>query len=158
MGLRGPAPEPTAVLRLRGSRRADSRKDEPQPPKERPRKPAWMPDRAKRVWDRLVPILDEMGLLSTADAAAIERYCVSLVRWRECEDLIAREGMTYTIVTEKGGEYTQQRPEVGIASKLATTLLQLEREFGLTPSARARLVSPGGDKGQDKDAVEKYFA
>ncbi len=46
----------------------------------------------------------------------------------------------YPLKDEKGQvKYFQQWPQVAIANKLAQQLTRLEQEFGMTPSARARL-------------------
>ena len=43
----------------------------------------------------------------------------------------------------------EQFPQVNMASKIADQLLRLVHEFGLTPSARARIVTPGDLKKHD---------
>lgn len=120
VGTRGPSKTPTKVLEMRGSWRADTRMDEPQPNTERPTCPAWLPAQAKSIWRVLIPQIEYMGILGTCDRIALARYCKLVCRWREAED----EG------------------DVDKSIRVSIHLLKLEREFGLTPSARAGLAKP----------------
>lgn len=144
MGERGPAPEPTAKLKRRGSRRAKARQQngEPMPPPGTDVEPPdWLTDEAAAAkFRQLAPQLLELELLTVADVDAFGRYCEVWARWREMETIIAGEGATYDL-SDKDGKYrcSQQRPEVGIANQLLKHLAQLEKAFGLTPSARAGL-------------------
>lgn len=130
MGRRGPRPEPTATLRLKGSWRANSRPEEPVPPAGPIRCPGWIPEEAKTAWRVLAPMLEEMGVFTRADRNALTRYCVLWARWRTAEEAIEEKGST------SGGRLI---PEVRLAGELAAALLRLEQEFGLTPSARTRI-------------------
>ena len=63
MGKRGPKPTPTAVLKLKGTDRADRTRNEPTPPRGLPRCPNWLDDQAKHCWRQLVPQLVAMRVL-----------------------------------------------------------------------------------------------
>lgn len=140
MGRRGPAPTPTAILRLRGSRLAGQRGDEPRPPRAAPARPDWLDDEGRAAWQQLVPMLRRMRVLTKIDGNALARYCQTWVRWRRAEEFIARNGEVYTLKDDKGQvRCVMQWPQVSIANKLAIQLLRLEQEFGLTPSARTRI-------------------
>ncbi len=54
------------------------------------------------------------------------------------------KGEMYTLRDNEGNvKCCQQWPQVAIANRLAQQLTRLEQEFGMTPSARARLqVAP----------------
>ncbi len=154
MGSRGPQPTPTAILRLRGSWRADQNRGEPQPPPGPPTCPEWLTAEAKEAWDALVPVLDAMGCLTMADANALSRYCLLWARWRKAEDFIEKHGDSYP--TKHRGELILKTfPQVRNADRLATQLSRLEAAFGLTPAARSRISSreveeapAGNDKGR----------
>ncbi len=135
MARPGPAPTPTAILKMRGTARADRRRGEPQPHRGRPRCPAWLDRRAKDLWKRLVPQLQQMGVLARIDGQALARYCQTYSQYIDMVRAVRKDGYKRGI---KNG-YEQQTPEVGIATKLQAILLKLEAEFGMTPSARARL-------------------
>ena len=141
MGRRGPAPTPTPILRLTGSRRAKAREQhEPKPPEDRPVCPRHLTKDQRAVWRKLSTHLRKVGLLTSVDADTMERYAVAYVRWRQCEKWIEGHGIKYPIKNKKG-EVTSiaQFPEVSEARSLAKQLLEMAREFGLTPAARARI-------------------
>jgi len=163
MGMRGPQPTPTAVLRLAGSRRAKARgKVEPKPKKKsKPTAPRRLSKDEAVVWRRLCKHLDMIDLLSSVDSDAIEMYAVAYVRWRECERFIKENGIKYPIKNKKG-EVTSigQFPEVSESRSLAKQLVVLAREFGLTPAARARIGIDrlsSGTKGMVSDVSEIGF-
>ena len=146
MGRRGPAPTPSAILKLRGSRKLENRKGEPKPHRGAPTCPSWLDTDAKAVWKNLAPKLDAMGVLTLVDQHALARYCHLWVQWRTAEAFIKENGFVYPLKDEKGDvRYVQQWPQVSIANKLAQLLARSEAEFGLTPASRARIsVDPKG--------------
>ena len=154
----GRRPTPTPILRLHGSRRADARKGEPQPELGAPDCPSWLDDEAKAAWEDIAPQLERMGVLTRIDKRALARYCDAWMRWRAAVDFIKRHGDTYPLKDESGRtKYLQQFPQVSIANKLATELLRLEQEFGMTPSARTRIqvdVQPFTD---DQSKKARFF-
>lgn len=96
-----------------------------------------------------------MGVLAACDAGAIGRYCVEFSRWISAQAVLRKEGETFECITETGVT-VKLRPEVAIVTKLATVLQRLEAEFGLTPSARARLAIGAGEKKTLTDAA-RFF-
>jgi P27 family predicted phage terminase small subunit len=88
----------------------------------------------------LIPLLDQMRVLTQIDGNALARYCQLWSRWKRAEAFIQKHGDTYPLKDEKGRiRCLQQFPQVSIANKLAQQLTRLEQEFGLTPSARTRI-------------------
>ncbi len=77
MGKRGPKPTPTAVLKLRGSTLVTGRREaaEVQGPAGTPDAPEWLDEEARAAWDRIVPLLEGMGVLTRIDGNALARYC-----------------------------------------------------------------------------------
>ncbi len=140
MGRRGPKPTPTPLLRIAGSWRAKRNKKEPQPEPSRADCPEWLDGDAKACWDRLVPQLETMGVLTRIDENALARYCQIWSEWRQCTDFIKKRGYEYPMRDEKGEvKCLVQFPRVGARNKLAQELARLEAEFGMTPSARSRI-------------------
>lgn len=139
MGARGPKPTPAAILKQRGTFRADRHSDSAKPTG-KPRCPKWLNKDAAKEFRRIVKLLDTMGLLGAADENALARYASTWVRWRQALQMI-----------EKGGEVVVYKDETGkvkavqpsafnsIARSLAEELSRLEQAFGMTPSARSRI-------------------
>lgn len=146
MGKRGPKPKPTALLKLHGSWRADLNKHEPQPPSGDPECPDWLEQEAKNNWAELCPLLSAMRVLTKADKNALARYCQYLARWRQCEEWVTRFGGRMPV--KKDGEVIGyvESPEVRQSLKYAAALSKLEADFGLTPSARTRIVAMEGEQ------------
>ena len=141
MGLRGPRPTPSSVLRLRGTYRPGRRKHEARVKPSRPRCPAYLKGPAKRAWEQIVPLLQDMGVLTRLDRSALARYCEDLALERACRDFIAKHGRTYAIRDNKGAIKTVVPfPEMTQLHKVGERLRRAEAEFGLTPASRTRLV------------------
>lgn len=152
MGRRGPAKTPTAVLKMTGSHRAKSRdKVEPKPPTDTPESEIVLSDAEQRVFDSVCAHLRSMQLEASTDGAAVARYAKGIIRYNEVCAVTDKEGESY--LTEKG-DY-KRRPESSIRNELENTLLKLEREFGLTPSARAGLEI--SDRKSNDNLERKYI-
>ena len=153
MDKRGPQKTPTAVLKMRGSWRAKIRPDEPQSEPGAPRCPAWMGTDAKHVWRQVVPLLEEMGVLSKINSNTLARYCSIWVRWKKADAFLREHGEVYPVKDDEGQvkSFTEW-PQVGIASRLGTELLKIEQNFGMTPSSRAgiQVAKPDGKAKNDK--------
>src|ERR1051326_4721982 len=160
MGQRGPKPTPTPILQLRGSTLVTRRRRqrEARGPAGRPDPPDWLLDDpvAKSAWEQLVPMLTCMDVLTRIDGNALARYCRLWSRWRKAEEFISKNGDMFPIKDDNGKvKCLQQWPQVAIAHKLAQQLTKLEAEFGMTPSARARMQLPGG--GQEGEGAKARF-
>lgn len=169
MGIRGPAPTPTAILEARGSWRAAGRTGEPQPPRGKPPCPRFLTKPQRKVYHDLCRLLDQMGLLTVADGQQLLRYAVYVCRWWECEAFIAKNGVTYAIKSDDPNYYMarlpngtavlglQEFPHVKESHRLDKALKQIEASFGLTPSARTRLHVPQAANPAD-DRKARFFA
>lgn len=141
MGRRGPPPTPTPQLMLAGSKLAKNRKDEPQPSSTTPRMPTWLRPDAKTTWKRVVPQLQQMGVLGNVDANALGRYCELHARWVAAAKAVRKGGETVELKNAEGDVYMiAQRPEAKLMMSLNESLRKLEAEFGMTPAGRARLA------------------
>lgn len=144
MGARGPAPKPSALRVLEGNPgHRPINRSEPKPRPIAPKCPSWLDAEAKREWRRIAPALERLGLLTEIDGAALAGYCQSYARWRQCQQVLAKDGLTFK--TESG--YMAARPEVAIANRALIEIRAFCAQFGMTPSARARmqLYETGGD-------------
>jgi P27 family predicted phage terminase small subunit len=96
---------------------------------------------AKREWNRVVPQLERLGLLTVVDRAALAGYCQSWARYREAEEAISQDGLIRT--TESG--YSMPHPAVSISRNALQQVRAFCAEFGLTPSSRGRIQMPGAE-------------
>ena len=128
MGERGPLPKPYARRRNR----------RPLTGKvvlvARPSMPRSLAGEARFEWHRVVPELEEMGLLATVDRAVLIRYCSAWADWCELRDLLNRSGKLI-----RGREGTLVRnPLWFMFQDAGQTVTELGRHLGLTPVARLR--------------------
>lgn len=158
MGKRGPKKQPTRLRLLRaGVLSGTDRPNEPVPPPGDIVPPDYVVGRAREKWDDIVPKLKAMGLMTTADIETFARYCVVWEQWAKCLEQI-RRGLDVLVMKDADGKvrYMQVSPAATMFSKHGQTLLRIEQEFGLTPSARASMEVPIGKEDPDDAILRKY--
>ncbi len=139
MGKRGPAPKPTALIRLQGNPgRRPFNKKEAQPDPAMPRCPGWLKFAAKKEWRRVARRLHKAGLMTYVDRAALAAYCQAYGRWVEAELELTETGGEIIRSAEKGTLY--HNPWASVAKHAQRDMVSLAREFGMTPSSRSRIV------------------
>ena len=136
MGRRGPKPTPTNILAMRGSPVARARKDEPRPPEGEPVMPEWLEGEARAEWERLIPLLGSMGVLSRIDGSALAALCQSWGEYRRYTAVLSAEGAA---TTNARGNVTKH-PAATVQQEAFGRWAKLMREFGLTPAARVGLA------------------
>ena len=149
----GRKPKPTAIKRLEGNPGKRKLNDqEPMPAKKAPKCPIWLEVEAKKEWRRTARQLEELGILTEVDMAAFAGYCQAYARWKEAEEFITQHG---TMIRTPNG-YLQQVPQVSIAQTNLKIMLKFCEQFGLTPSARSRIVAGEGSV-NPADEMEKLL-
>jgi P27 family predicted phage terminase small subunit len=141
-------PKPSVLRALEGQR---VNKQEPKPDRTISRCPMWLEGEAKTEWNRIVPELQRLRLLTKVDITALIGYCQSWARYVEAEQYLSKNDTVF--VTETG--YMQQVPQVGMAQKYLKLCQSFMTEFGLTPSSRAKLSIPGENVDDD---MEKFLS
>ncbi|MHC4138045.1 MAG: phage terminase small subunit P27 family [Planctomycetota bacterium] len=118
----------------------------------------WLDKEAKAAWRRLVPQLDNMGVLTRVDGNALARYCRLWSRWKKAEEFLMERGEVY-LAKDQNGQLKDVKPypQVRIAAQLTEQLLRLEAQFGLTPASRARLEAPQQQDSQHGHDKRKYL-
>lgn len=141
MASRGRKPVPTAIKELEGNPgKRDLNQNEPKPERRAPKCPTWLDAEAKKEWRRTAKQLEQLGILTEVDMAAFAGYCQAYARWKEAEEFITKHG---TIVKTPSG-YWQQVPQVSIAQTYLKIMNKFCEQFGLTPSARSRIIADSG--------------
>ena len=149
--MAGRKPKPTAVKKLEGNQgKRKLNTKEPVPGKGMPDCPKWLLPEAKEEWNRLCEKLNQMGVLTEIDRAAFAAYCQSYARWKEAQEHINSEGATYE--TENGMQ--RPNPYVAICNTEQRLMLSAASEFGLTPSARSKIMAASSANKNDVDEME----
>ncbi|MDI6797106.1 MAG: phage terminase small subunit P27 family [Desulfatibacillaceae bacterium] len=128
----------------------------PEPPEGLPQPPPHLDKGALVVWNQLAPGLIAMKLLSVVDVSSFSAYCVAISRWAAAEielQKLAAQGES-ALIFEQKNKLPRQHPLVSVSNESARLAMSLASEFGLTPSARARLgVKPTGGKKSKFDGL-----
>jgi P27 family predicted phage terminase small subunit len=111
--------------------------DEPDPETEIPEIPHHLSYEAKVEWNRMAPILEEMGLISKIDMAAFAMYCQSWGDFVKAGNMINRIGRSPKDSKERQN-LSMWMKESKDARLMAHKFLV---EFGLTPASRTRVSS-----------------
>lgn len=94
-------------------------------------------------WKRITPELITAGLLCSVDMAALAMYCMAYARWVKAEEMIAfGSAMTPIsggLVTCAKNGFEQLSQWYIVSGKEQERLHKMLTEFGLSPSARARV-------------------
>lgn len=167
-GTRGPLPKPAALKLLEGNpgKRALDLSDGVNPRVEVPSMPKHLGVEARKEWKRVTPLLEELGLVSGLDRAALGLYCQAFGRLAELEtafngqvDLLVADGKKYAdavfdashTVTPSG--YAQMSVLVQLIKSHREQVNRYLMHFGLSPAARAR-VQPSNYLQQEIPGLE----
>ena len=143
MGKRGPAKEPTEKLNAKGSWRGKVRKDEPVYGElSMIRIPSGLGYHGKKIWNRLLPMLGNQGVLTDVDIAGFERYCFLWDQWKA----LTKE--------KKDDEGNRIEVDINKLMKLESGFSKLEQQFGLTPASRPNVKAT---KNVQEDASKRFF-
>jgi P27 family predicted phage terminase small subunit len=136
MGARGPAPRPREQqldLEVRKDRvpapvNVGSKLTQAKPP-------VKLPAGIAKVWRELAPMLLDAGMLAESDLQTLEALATFIYRARQAR--AEMEGQPLTVYGVKGGLIAN--PLLRIERDAWAQAHKLAVEFGMTPSARARL-------------------
>lgn len=149
--MAAPKPRPAGLKLIegRGNGRDSGGRQVKQPPgfvRLPPEAPEWLPDEARAEWERVVPELQRLRLLKPVDRAALTAYCLTWDRLVRAQKEIDDDGGSVL------GENSQGRvrhPAVAVIEAASKELRAWAAEFGLSPSAESKLISPEAGDGED---------
>lgn len=118
-------PKPTTLRVLEGNRAKRPLRKEPKPPPIAPEPPDWLDEEARTEWNRVVPDLESMGLLSRIDRSALAAYCSVWSKYVVAETMVS-DDWRHGVAT----------------ARLRDQLRAFITEFGMSPVARARISVP----------------
>lgn len=101
-----------------------------------------MSAKTRKVWDELVAVI-EPSVLDQADAVALEALAGWVVAMRDAQRVVHSAGKNGGLtITQPSGRQARS-PMVDVLDTATKNVRQLAEQFGLTPSARARLGGAG---------------
>lgn len=116
--------------------------------------PDWLSADAKAEWERIVPILAQRKILTTADLGSVENYCMAIGLAREMEREIQKLGAVQKVYAlDKEGISRligiRKNPAVSVQSDAMTRARLLAAELGCTPVSRSRPTVENDDEQDD---------
>ncbi len=141
MSTRGRKPKPTRLKLLTGNpgkRPLNEREPQPPLPPSLPKPPKHLGRDGREEWLRVGGMLLRTRVLTEADLTALSAYATVCGRWMEAEREIRRKGIM--VRPTPGSKVRILNPMLPVANKCLQQMLQLQAEFGLTPSSRTRVV------------------
>lgn len=139
---------------LEGKASPSDKAKEPQPLPVTPTRPPFLSDEAVAEWDRVVPALERLGLITEVDGGALAAYCESWAVFVSAAIDIRERGVL--IPGQRGRGELVRNPSVQTMRDAASSMRAFATEFGLTPQARARMVLPGDDN--TASDIEQLFS
>lgn len=143
--MQGRKPKPTALKLLTGNPgKRPLRFDQFAPEARIPRCPSELKGEARREWKRVTVELHRCGMIAEVDRGLLAMLCSTWARWIEAEQMIekaaaaAADGQGLFVKTPNG--FPVQSPWVAVSNKAIETYKSLGAEFGLSPSARVRVI------------------
>jgi P27 family predicted phage terminase small subunit len=134
------------LLRGNPGQRVVKREPEPTSLQELPEPPEFLDENGRGEWRRIIGEMVRLRLVTALDTMCFAAYCQAYAQWKQAvealnhaaaEDLETR-GL---VIQDKDGR--RPNPLLRVVRSAGDTMLQLAREFGLTPIARARLAGAG---------------
>lgn len=103
--------------------------------------PIWLAPRAKAEWRRIMPQLIARAIITRADLAGVENYCIAVGTVRQIAEGFAQSGGVIDVRL------------FGVQNRAIGTARQLAAEYGLTPTSRARIGSAAPAALDDDDPL-----
>lgn len=155
MSMSGRRAKPMSVQEMEGNpgklskqeieeRRAAEERIKPNADKVEP--PDWLGDVAREEFNKLASELMQIGLITNPDVNSLAVYCDALEKYIECTRQIKADGIMMKHVNNDGHENKIPHPLLSKQRDAANTMKAIAQEFGMTPSARAKLAIPRDNK------------
>jgi P27 family predicted phage terminase small subunit len=102
--------------------------------------PAELPESAAATWRLLVPELAAVGWVDLVDREMLTQLCYACGLAAELRRAIERDGVMLPTYVRDGNEVgSHLNPAVNAHARQQAVIKSIGEQFGLTPSARARL-------------------
>lgn len=112
--------------------------------------PVWVADkRSREAWAQVAPMLEAAGVLQIADQVTLGRYVNYFAVYLDAHQQVMTENWVQPSSEE--GVSIKPTPWMKMMNDASDKLLAMEKEFGMTPGARARMAIRAPDKPKDKE-------
>ncbi len=137
MARQGRPPKPTALKLIDGNPGKRTLQADPKPPPSKPRRPQWIVGYARTEWERVVPMLDGLGLLIAVDRTVLAAYCEAAAGLKAASTDLRKRG--YLVESARGDGYLIKNPSNQLLKDYARLVSTYSAMLGLSPGDRVRL-------------------
>lgn len=116
--------------------------------------PIPMDPTGQKMWKTLVQELTAMDMVTNVDVFALAVCCDAFSNYVKATRAIKREGQKLKYTNTGKAVNKIQNPSVAIAHKYHSIFKSYLSEFGLSPAARARLILPKDEEGDEDDGLD----
>lgn len=149
---------PTEIKKQRGTLRQDRvNNNEPKLPSIIPPIPTWLSEDGQKAFSELSTLLHDMSVLTQADELALTLLCDAYSEYKKAKEVVNELGSTMEVTSREGNIKSVIRPEVQIANQSFVRVFQLLKEFGLTPSSRAKVNAIENASTTPDVKIENFF-
>jgi P27 family predicted phage terminase small subunit len=149
---------PTELKKQRGTLRKDRlNENEPKLPSVIPPIPTWLSEDGQKAFSELSTLLHDMSVLTQADELALTLLCDAYSEYKRAKEIVNELGSTMEVTSREGNSKSVIRPEVQIANQSFVRVFQLLKEFGLTPSSRAKVNAIENASTTPDVKIENFF-
>ena len=149
---------PTELKKQRGTLRKDRlNENEPKLPSVIPPIPTWLSEDGQKAFSELSNLLHDMSVLTQADELALTLLCDAYSEYKNAKEVVNQLGATMEVTSREGNSKSVIRPEVQIANQSFVRVFQLLKEFGLTPSSRAKVNAIENSTNTPDVKIENFF-
>lgn len=149
---------PTELKKQRGTLRRDRmNENEPKLPSVIPPIPTWLSEDGQKAFSELSNLLHDMSVLTQADELALTLLCDAYSEYKRAKEVVNELGATMEVTSREGNSKSVIRPEVQIANQSFVRVFQLLKEFGLTPSSRAKVNAIENASTTPDVKIENFF-
>lgn len=129
--------KPTEQKKLEGTDRGDrGNPAEPRFESAAPPLPAWLSPEAAEEWERIVPLLLVVRVLSPVDLGVLAAYCQAVGDLQLVNETLAKTERFY-----KSGTLWKEHPAAKASRELSQQVRMLANELGLSPASRSKVSS-----------------
>lgn len=118
--------------------------------------PDWLDELAKGEFNRLAELLQEVKLMTEADVVQLATYCDAYSDYVKCTLEIQKEGLMVEYTNKAAETNKVPHPLLTKKKQLFEQMKAIANEFGLTPSARAKIAIPKKEE-KEPNEFEKMF-
>lgn len=120
--------------------------------------PAWLSPRAKKMFKEVVNELEAIKLLANIDTYNLSILADSMDKYIKCTIDLHNADYVEEFINNKGNVSIQRNPLISIQLNYADAVRKISNDFGLTPSARLKIIETNTPELSDEEKdIEDEF-